>query len=171
MAEVIKHGVIGDPILFELCQNGEASIRVNIDSVISRAISVKAKIVQVDPYESNRRSELNFGHTIGHGLEVLSNFQIRHGEAVSIGMVVETAFSEAIGLAQPGLQHLIAEVLKSSGLPVAIPDGLDRKTLLNIMQMDKKRANGLLNFSLPVKIGEVKSGVFVKDLAEKLALA
>jgi len=138
--------------------------------VILRAIAVKTAIVQIDPFEINRRAELNFGHTIGHGLEVLSNFTLRHGEAVSIGMVVETTLAERIGLARPGLRDEIAKLLNVIGLPTSLPPGLAIDSLIGAMQMDKKRVGGVVQFSLPVEIGEVKSGIEIDHLSEKLAL-
>ncbi len=169
LAEVVKHGVVGDPVLFEICKQGEAYIRANLSQMIIRAMAVKTAIVQVDPFEANRRAELNFGHTIGHGLEVLSNYVLRHGEAVSIGMVVETALSERIGLARSGLRNEIASLLDAIGLPTSLPSdfGIDR--LVAAMQMDKKRVGGVIHFSLPVEIGKVRSGIRIDHLSEKLA--
>jgi 3-dehydroquinate synthase len=170
LAEVIKHGVIGDPALFEICKQGEGYIQANYLRLILRAIAVKIAIVQIDPFEANRRAELNFGHTIGHGLEVLSNFKLRHGEAVSIGMVVETALAEQIGLARPGLKDEIVKVLDAIGLPTSLPSGFAIDSLISALQMDKKRAGGIVYFSLPVWIGEVKAGIEIDHLSEKLAL-
>jgi len=170
LAEVVKHGVIGDPALFEICKQGEGYIQANFLRVILRAIAVKTAIVQIDPFEANRRAQLNFGHTIGHGLEVLSNFTLRHGEAVSIGMVVETALAERIGLARPGLKDEIAKVLDAIGLPTSLPSGLAIDSLIGAMQMDKKRSGGVVHFSLPVEIGEVKAGIEIDHLPDKLAL-
>jgi 3-dehydroquinate synthetase len=110
---------------------------------------------------------LNLGHTIGHGLEQASNFKLNHGEAVALGMVLEADLAEKIGLARQGLAEEIAEALQGLGLPVTVPAGLDRTTVLKAMSRDKKKTDGKVRFALPVDIGEVKTGV-VLDLNEDL---
>jgi shikimate kinase/3-dehydroquinate synthase len=170
LAEIIKHGIIGDPDLFRICKQGEGYIRANLNQVILKAIAVKIAIVQMDPYETNRRAELNLGHTIGHALEVLSHYELHHGEAVSIGMVVETGLAEKIGMAKPGLTNEVVDVLDSVGLPTSLPTWVTTESLMDAMQMDKKRANGVIRFSLPVDFGLVKSGIEIDHLAERLAL-
>ena len=166
MAEVVKHGIIGDPDLFNLCKQANDTMRLK--ELVLKAVAVKINIVQIDPYEENRRAELNLGHTIGHALEVLSHYGLRHGEAVSIGIVVETELAEKLGMAKPGLKEEIASVLNTIGLPTTLPHWVDLDSLVGAMQMDKKRAKGLVRFSLPLEIGEVKSGIIINDLREKL---
>ncbi|MEJ5226106.1 MAG: bifunctional shikimate kinase/3-dehydroquinate synthase, partial [Anaerolineales bacterium] len=89
LAEVVKHGVIGDPELFALCAQGWDAVQSHLDDVIQRAMAVKIRIVEADPYERGVRAALNLGHTVGHAVEAVSNFTIRHGEAVAIGMAAE----------------------------------------------------------------------------------
>jgi 3-dehydroquinate synthetase len=109
---------------------------------------------------------LNLGHTVGHALETVSNYQISHGEAVSVGMYLEACLSEALGIAEKGLAESISTVLRRLDLPVSLPDGLSADSVLEAMRVDKKKADGDLRFALPVKIGEVQVGVRVvgKDL-------
>lgn len=160
LAEVIKHGVIADPGLFEICQRGV--ITDNLKTVVSRAIAVKIQIVQEDPYETASREVLNFGHTVGHAIEKISNYSIRHGEAVAMGMVAEAQMSKALGIADAGLSESISETLSVVDLRGEIPRTLDRSELVEAMQVDKKRKGGVLRFSLPVSIGEVRSGVEIE---------
>ena len=101
------------------------------------------------------------GHTVGHGVELVSGFKVRHGEAVAIGMVVEAQMAEDIGLAQAGLADEIAAVLKTLGLPTEIPDELDRAAIVTAMLRDKKKADGIVRFALPTKVGEAQVGVDV----------
>jgi shikimate kinase/3-dehydroquinate synthase len=169
LAEVVKHGIIGDPVLFELCAQGLPEIARNWDTLVKRAANVKIQTIQVDPYEQNVRAILNFGHTIGHAVEVLSGYGIRHGEAVAIGMVAETRLAERLGLAPVGLAEKIVEVLKRLNLPTSIPSHIRHDRLIETMQFDKKRKGGTLRFALPVDIGEVIHGVEIEDLPALLA--
>ncbi|MCH7586906.1 MAG: 3-dehydroquinate synthase [Chloroflexi bacterium] len=159
LAEVIKHGVIADPILFEICEAGELISGQSLDEVVRRAMAVKIRIIQLDPYEAGIRESLNFGHTIGHAVEMASDFAIRHGEAIAIGMVAESRISDELGHTNGGMEERLRKILVRIGLPVEIPPSLDRTRLLKTMQFDKKRQSGVLRFSLPISIGEVKSGI------------
>ncbi len=161
MAEVVKAGVIGDPGLFDLCGRGWDALRLNLDEVVRRAIAVKISVIEADPYETGRRAVLNLGHTIGHAVELVSNFQLRHGEAVAIGTVAEARLAEHLEIADPGLAGEIERVLHGLGLPVEIPSGLDHQAVLTAVQVDKKRQDGSVRFALPVRLGEVRIGVDV----------
>jgi shikimate kinase/3-dehydroquinate synthase len=161
LAEIVKHGVIADPGLFDLCGSRWQVVPQRLEEIIRLAIAVKVKFVQADPYEDGMRAALNFGHTLGHGIEKGSGYKLRHGEAVAIGMVYETRLSEKIGIARTGLAMDISNVLRGLGLPAEIPAGVDRDQLISDMQFDKKKKNGLIRFAMPVEIGEVKTGVTV----------
>lgn len=159
MAEVIKHGVIGAPDLFaELEQGGTFG---SVDQ-LRRAIDVKVQVVNEDPFERGRRATLNLGHTIGHGVEAASEFRLRHGEAVAIGMAAEARLAERLGLAEAGLAERIIHTLELTGLPTAAP-GLDAGRIRTLMSSDKKKAGGKLKFALPKRIGEVVWGVEVEE--------
>lgn len=162
LAEVVKHGLLADPDLFNLCAEGFAQLRADVaGEFVSRAMAVKIHTIQEDPYEKGIRAALNLGHTIGHGLEKASHFSLRHGEAVAIGMVAEAHVAERMGLAHAGLSDLIIGVLRGIGLPTEIPAGLDRRSVLDAIQLDKKRAGGVVRFALPIRIGEVRTGIAV----------
>jgi shikimate kinase / 3-dehydroquinate synthase len=162
MAEVIKHGIIADPGLLELC-TPKAWVGGKQDRLVSRAMAVKIGIIELDPYEKGVRAALNFGHTIGHAVELVSGYRIRHGEAVAIGMVVEARLAERLGLAEPGLSHTIAAICAAAGLQTGIPADLDRTAIRGAVVVDKKKSQGRVRFALPVRIGEVKIGVDVPD--------
>jgi shikimate kinase / 3-dehydroquinate synthase len=89
MAEVVKHGIISDPELFGMCKNGMDWVKQNLEEIVKRAMAVKIQIIEEDPYEKGDRAALNLGHTVGHAVELVSDFELRHGEAVAIGMVME----------------------------------------------------------------------------------
>ena len=126
-------------------------------------MAVKVKVIEQDPYEQGIRAALNLGHTVGHGVELASKFHLKHGEAVAIGMVAEARMAEKIGLAQLGLANEIAAVFQAVGLPTEIPGDLDHEAVAAAMRRDKKKADGVVKFALPVRIGEVRVGVEIKD--------
>lgn len=168
MGEVVKHGVIADAFLFSLCAGGLNDVKKNLNQIIRRAIAVKVKIIETDPYEHNLRQVLNLGHTIGHGLEMASNYRLKHGEAVSIGMVAEASLAERINLAEAGLAQEIRGTLAALGLPVDIPADLDWDVIMGAMKMDKKRVDGKIRFALPVRIGCVQPGIEIKDMDKSM---
>ncbi len=167
MAEVVKHGIISDPELFTLCACGWDWVRSNLEQVVKRAMAVKIRVIEEDPYEKGVRAALNLGHTVGHAVELVSQFELRHGEAIAIGMVAEAKYAERIGIAETGLSHTIAGVLSGYGLPVTIPPDLPREEILRAMRVDKKKDAAKVRFALPASIGEVKL-VEVTDLEEVL---
>jgi shikimate kinase / 3-dehydroquinate synthase len=167
MAEVVKHGIIADPELFDLCAKGLDCIKEDLERVVKRAMAVKIQIIEDDPYEKGFRAALNLGHTVGHALELVSRFELRHGEAIAIGMVVEARFAERIDVAKMGLSGEIASVLAGLGLPVQIPAALPREEILRAMRVDKKKNAASIRFALPVEVGKVEL-VDVTDLESVL---
>jgi len=161
MAEVIKHGVIADPVLFDMIKEGQGAFISQREEIIRRAMAVKIGIVRKDPYDRGRRRILNFGHSVGHGVEHASGFKLRHGEAVAVGMVIETRIAEEIGLAAPGLTRKVIGALQAWQLPVHIPATISTHNIVSSMMRDKKMEGGRLQFSLPVELGEVKAGIEV----------
>ncbi len=164
VAEVLKHGIIAAPKLFNLCKNYEG----NLPEIVRRGMAVKIKIIEEDPYEQSIRAALNLGHTIGHAVELVSGFELLHGEAVGIGMVAEAKIAEKMGIAEKGLATIIADALVALGLPTEIPQHLPLPDILRTMQTDKKKSAGVIKFALPVKVGKVKVGVEIENLENML---
>ena len=158
MAEVVKVGVIADAELFEMIEAGSTDLQ----EIIRRSIKVKVDIVRDDPFEQGRRAALNLGHTIGHGVEAASQFWLRHGEAIGLGMIAEAKIAEWLGLAQAGLSDRIAAAVEKVGLPTRFAS-LETNTIMQLMRSDKKKQLGRLMFALPRAIGDVVIGVDVKD--------
>ncbi len=160
LAEVLKHGILRDPGLFAACARGWDALQAeDWPALVSRAMAVKVQYIQNDPYEQGERAALNLGHTIGHAVEQASGFRLRHGEAVSIGMVAAARLAVRAGMAEPGLVDQIRGALVGLGLPVSMPAKMNTDEVLAMVQMDKKKRDGQLRFVLPVKIGEVCHGV------------
>lgn len=159
MAEVVKHAVIGSPSLFDALEQRQAfgSLRQ-----IAETIRVKTRVVEVDPFEQGERAKLNLGHTIGHAVEKVSGYTVRHGAAVAIGMVAEGRLAERLGIAGANTIARIAALLDRLGLPTAYR-GSTARSLLAAMAADKKRADARLRFSLPASIGDVRCGIEIDD--------
>jgi len=173
MAEVIKHGILADPGLFEMISEWPSSSETMIKSkitpsLLARAVQVKINTVQKDPFERlGERAKLNLGHTFGHAYELMSQFKLAHGEAISIGMVTAARVSEAIGLAQKGVAAQIEQTLHQIGLPTTWAGAADGEKVWQTMQSDKKRAAKGLRFILPRAIGDVivtQAGELEKDM-------
>jgi 3-dehydroquinate synthase len=167
MAEVIKHGVIGDVELFEACEArgavGDLTQQKIADlfqpSLLAHALQVKIDVVEEDPFEHGRRAVLNLGHTAGHALERLSDFKLRHGQAVSIGIVVATHIAVSLDMAESALIERIEAVLSRWGLPVRVPATKtfeDIEAIWRAMAHDKKKRGRKLRWILPRAIGEVE---------------
>lgn len=165
LAEVVKHAILADSALFSRLSdlaNQPGELRAafsNPDAtLLARAIGVKAAVICEDPYERGRRAALNLGHTIGHAVEVASDYRLRHGEAVSIGLVGAARLAERLGLASTPLAAPIGDLLQRIGLPTRIPPDVDREAILRALSVDKKRADGQVRFALPIAIGNVQVG-------------
>ena len=155
MAEVLKHGIIDAPGLFESLSHHPVEAGVRLTPVnLAGSIQVKIKVVEEDPYEKGRRAVLNLGHTTGHALEQLSQFSMRHGEGVSIGIVAAARIAEKLSIANAGLAENIAAGLKVWDLPTMCPD-FDVDAIIEAMTRDKKKKGKKLRWVLPRNIGNV----------------
>lgn len=156
MAEVVKCGFISDSQILQILKSKSLKDvyhdqELQLD-LIHRAVSVKAGVVGADFKESFLREILNYGHTLGHAIETHSNYQLRHGEAVSIGMCFVAELSAStIGLSESVLnQHY--EILQSLKLPTKY-DRAAWSDLFELMQLDKKVKNGDLRFVAITDVG------------------
>jgi 3-dehydroquinate synthase len=159
-AEAIKHGVIADaPYLDAVAGRAPEMLATggresdSMLSLIVPSIEIKADIVSRDEREEGLRKVLNFGHTIGHAVELISGYSLLHGEAVAIGMALESELAEKIGVAQTGTAATVKRVVQSVGLPAAIPAGIDGNAVIKAMRSDKKGRSGSIRFALPLRIG------------------
>ena len=158
LAEVIKHGVLKGAELFETLEAGcWTPGGREVGRWLARAIQVKVDVVQRDPLRLGERAKLNLGHTFGHALEKLLNYQMRHGDAVAIGMVCAAHLAARLGLCQETLVLRIENLLSAVGLPIHVSAALATEAIVEAMMTDKKRANGRLRFILPRALGDVVS--------------
>ena len=161
MAEVIKYGVICDPLLFEQLEarpqldDLESIGAPLLQQILKRSAAAKARIVANDEREGNLRAILNYGHTLGHVVETLTGYgQFLHGEAVAIGMRAAGELSLQLGLWCKADQERQITLIKRCGLPSQAPE-LDATAVREAMLRDKKVRDGRVRFVLPSAIGQV----------------
>jgi 3-dehydroquinate synthase len=157
LAEAIKHGVVADAAYFARVASllpallaGEPTATIEL---VARSVEIKAAVVRADEREAGLRKTLNFGHTLGHALELASDYALLHGEAVAVGMVLEARLAERIGVAERGTAAEIERVVRAAGLPSAVPAGLAPAAILQATRHDKKARAGAVAFALPAGIG------------------
>jgi 3-dehydroquinate synthase len=160
MTEVIKCGFIVDNKIINLAQDDE----MDFEQLIYRSIKVKADVVSRDFKESKLREILNYGHTLGHAIEKNSGYKLRHGEAVSIGMVFAAELSKELAGLSEDVVLLHRELLKSFDLPTNYPRS-KFKQLLALLSNDKKVRNSKLRFIGIKKIGKP---VWFDDVSPKI---
>ena len=162
--EIVKYGIIYDARLFARLERDRARLlqrepRV-LGEVIARCCAIKAEVVGQDETESGLRAILNFGHTIGHGLEAISRYgKYLHGEAIAIGQVAAAELSAAqLGLSADTVER-IQRLFEEFGLPTAVVLRLAQRTqLLAAMRLDKKVSAGEIQFVLAERLGTVRWG-------------
>ena len=160
MAEVIKCGFISDYKILNLVQDYE----LDYSQLIYRATKVKSKVVSKDFKESKLREILNYGHTLGHAIEKDSKYKLRHGEAVSIGMVFAAELSsELAGLSADAVQ-LHRELLQNFNLPINYPRSR-WKNLSALLLMDKKVKQSKVRF---IGISKIGKPVWLEDVSSNL---
>ncbi len=156
-AEIVKYGMILDADLFEMLEKHISSLHARdaslLAKIIARCIQLKMDVVQHDERDVGLRNILNYGHTFGHALEVLTDYgTFLHGEAVAIGMEVAAQIAVARGLLTD--EHALRQhqLLCALDLPVQGP-GIDLESVLEMMQRDKKVRSGRMRWVLPTRIG------------------
>ena len=163
MAEVIKYGVIWDAELFTQLEASKHLDQLRyvksdlINYILTHSCQAKADVVSQDEKESGLRAILNYGHTIGHAVESLTNYRLlKHGEAVGIGMIAAGEIAVKLGLWQKADTERQNALIKKAGLPTKLPAGLDIAAIIDALQLDKKVKSGKVRFVLPTQIGAVK---------------
>ena len=160
IAEIIKYGVIRDRDFFEYLE-GNIERLINLDEEVTtysikRSCEIKAEVVSRDERESGLRGILNFGHTIGHAVESLTDYRgYRHGEAVAIGMAYASRLSLKSGLCSSEDCTRVINLIKNAGLPATI-HGLDADRIIEALYLDKKVRGEKVRFVLLRKIGSVE---------------
>ena len=174
LSEIIKHALIRDSSLFSFIKNNLYKIlskdEKTLTPLIKRNCEIKADIVEKDERESGLRKIVNYGHTIGHAIETLTNYKrYSHGEAIAIGMVVEGLISNQLGMLSK--KELVAQnnILQKTGLPAKMPN-INIDSILNALKKDKKVVGGEIEFVLLEKIGKASYGIKVPNKIIKRAI-
>lgn len=159
LAEVIKYGVIRDDKLISYLEESMERIfsrdKEALTHIIKRGCEIKGEVVELDEKESNLRKILNFGHTIGHAVENLSDYKITHGEAISIGMVAEGKLAFRMGLWKEAELKRLTALISKTGLPTLIPEYMKIQDITNTMKLDKKSRGGKIEMVLPRTMGSM----------------
>ena len=162
LAEILKHGVVKDAQYFAdtvaelpglLSQSETSGDRLL--RLIVRSVEIKSEIVAGDEREHGLRKVLNFGHTLGHGIEAASGYSLLHGEAVAIGMCAEARAAERAGIAEAGTAEAIRGAVCLAGLPTALPLDVGVERVMQLARADKKKRSGELEYALPERIGRM----------------
>ncbi|MBX3117804.1 MAG: 3-dehydroquinate synthase [Fimbriimonadaceae bacterium] len=158
LAEVWKYGFIMDSEFVDELKRETDDTKRDFSQIALRCIKLKESVVAADEFDlSGRRAILNFGHTVGHALEGIQNYEgLLHGEAVAVGMAVEAKLGEIIGITEAGTTREIVDVLKLSNLPTSSDDLTRADELLEFMGRDKKATGKGLSFSLLEGLGTCK---------------
>lgn len=158
LGEVVKAALIDDAALFERLETrAEHALGDDLESVVAACVASKARVVALDERERGLRAILNAGHTVAHAVEVVAGYgEWLHGEAVAIGLVAETGWSERVGYCrEAGLGARVRALCVQLGMPVDLPElSLDR--LEAAMSLDKKGVGDTLTVPAPVRVGEVR---------------
>lgn len=155
MAEVIKYGAILDDVLFNLLESikNRKELFAKIDEIVYTCCNIKRMVVEADEYDTDERMLLNFGHTFGHAIEKQYNFRTyTHGEAVGIGMIIISRWSEINKLTVKGTSDRIKSVIEQYNLPTSA--ALDKNILKEAVAVDKKGMGENLNLIVLEKIGK-----------------
>ena len=169
LAEIVKHAAIGDADLFQYLeenyQNALALDAAVIERLVYDSVVIKSAIVNKDEKEKGERRKLNFGHTFGHAIEKTTG--VRHGEAVSAGMVMASELSVKKGHLQAKDAQRIKNLLRDLKLPISLQ--ADRKTVFDALRKDKKRQGDRINFVLLEDIGKpFVDQISIKELEDVL---
>jgi 3-dehydroquinate synthase len=170
LAEAVKCAIIGDPPLLDAVDR--LAVRAGPQAwkdVIVSAARVKVAVVAEDPRESGRRAVLNLGHTVGHAIELASDYRVTHGEAVSVGLRAAGLIARTQGWWPESDHARVLSVLHRAGLPLHV-DGVMPGSVMKGMSRDKKSVDGRIRFVLPLAIGDVRHGIEVSPPVARAAI-
>lgn len=161
VAEAIKCGMLESA---ELLDKMQGDLKNNIEDIIAECVDIKRRAVVEDEHDTGRRQLLNFGHTIGHGIEKSSGYAVTHGHGVSMGMAAITLVAEKMNLCEKGTYDYLCGVLKKCGLPIDCPYSAEE--IYAAALSDKKRSGNAITLVLPEKPGKC---VLYKTDTDKLS--
>ena len=176
MAETIKHACLASEDMFEFLEENMNDVMAfkpfACEYIAENNCQIKYKVVMQDEKETGLREVLNLGHTVGRAVETVSQYRLLHGEAVAIGLVAQAMLSEKYGYMTSEQVQRVVALIEKAGLPVSIPEYIDKEELVKKLYTDKKVRNGKLRFVMQKGIGgvvEFTPGVFAMAVEEEVA--
>ena len=152
LAEIFKYSVLKDRELFDYLKTADD---LDYEMIIYKSLNIKLDFVRDDERDKGKRQKLNLGHTIGHGIESLSNYQLNHGESIGIGTIYMARAAYKMGFAEDDFYKDLIEAFENHNLPISYD--FDTDEILEVLKHDKKIKNNRINIIVPTKIGEVMS--------------
>ena len=175
LAEALKHGAIADAGYFATIAEHASTLREpshatseHMRALVAGSVAIKARVVTEDPREAGPRKILNFGHTLGHAIEAASGYALAHGEAVAIGMILEAALGERLGVTARGTGRELERAITDAGLPTKA--AFSARDIVSRTRSDKKKAAGRIEYALPAAIGRFGPWTTPADDADVLAV-
>ncbi|MBN1473651.1 MAG: 3-dehydroquinate synthase [Syntrophaceae bacterium] len=157
LAEIIKYGIIDDEKMFILLEDNMDAVKqkdpVMMLKIVENCCRIKKAIIEIDEREQGLRRILNYGHTLGHALEAVSDYKLSHGEGVALGMIAAARISAKKNYLDAQEATRIEEIIRLANLPTKIPGFLPAGEIINRLQMDKKKKGDTIHFVLLKKIG------------------
>lgn len=150
VAEVIKYAAVLDESLEKVLM----SEKTDFIKILEKGLRTKATICNKDLKEGGVRKVLNFGHTLGHAIEYLSNYKMSHGEAISIGMVLANKVAQKLGKQTKKQGEQIEVMLKKYDLPTELPKSIKLKDMIDMVYKDKKMEGEKVSFILSRGLGK-----------------
>tara|TARA_R110002096_G_scaffold200639_11_gene384715 strand:- start:8683 stop:9792 length:1110 start_codon:yes stop_codon:yes gene_type:complete len=170
-AEIIKHAAIRDAEMIELIEK-QGDDRTGITELIARNVALKAGVVEEDEREtSGTRALLNFGHTVGHGVEAAAGYgELLHGEAISIGIMAALRLSTKLSGLKPAEAERVEKLLQQFSLPRTLPGTFRTNAIIDLMMRDKKFSEGAIRFVLLKELGSafVSSDVTLEEIRAEI---
>lgn len=166
LAETIKHACLADEAFFcyleenigrVVSEQGELILDPGVcETIALHNCRIKYAVVEQDEHESNLRQILNLGHTAGRALEAVSGYELLHGEAIAVGLVIQAKLGVKLGYMTGEQAERVTALLKKAGLPTAIPAYITDRALMDKMYTDKKVRSGRIRFVFQAGIGAMK---------------
>ena len=166
MGEILKHGLIKNPSYFDWCKNNIEKIQSKdfnaLLYMIIESCKIKRDIVEKDPTEQGNRALLNFGHTLGHAIEKLKNFEMLHGQCVAVGCVAAMKLSVMRRMISEKELYVAEECFRMFGLPVRV-NNLAAEDIVKISKSDKKMESGKIKYVLLKNVGDAYVDKTISD--------
>jgi 3-dehydroquinate synthase len=174
LVESIKHALITDEKYLKYLQDNLKDILARksgpLEYIAVKNCQIKAAVVEADPYEKNKRRILNYGHTIGHAVESVSNYKLLHGQAVAIGIIAANIIEQKLGLGGEKRVKILKKLFGRLNISLKIPKSITKRQILDIISKDKKAVQKWPRFVLLEKTGKVlcKNGQFAHQVERKI---